>query len=288
MKYWKRRIADMQGLLSIKLWGIITVRLLNAIFPTILVLFVFSFKEIGKVWKTPCLRIIAVFAAVELFTRLFIFFMGLPYQGRYLYAIAIFACIPAGAGLLELARFAEPHLKKIRLIKSVGAVSIVLVVVFAVNAGKGLINKDDKKYLDIIPSLVKVNCPPGINPVIVSEINDIRIGYYAKAQSLNLSYEGSTGKYVPVKKGWCIWNPDSRPVQGKTLPVAKSDDMSGLLSALGHFGHGNVFLVVMMDDPEFKMKFGLGDGGASLKHLKTFKDDHGKPISVYQNMKVRY
>ena len=272
----------MQGLLSIKLWGIIAVRLVNAIFPTVLVLLVFSLNEMRKVRKTPCFRLVMIFAAVEIFTRVFIFFMGLPYQGRYLYAITIFACIPAGAGLLELSRFAEPYLKRIRLIKNIGAVTLVLIVVFAFNAGKGLINKDDKKYLEIIPGIVKENCPPGVRPVIVSEINDIRIGYYAKAETLNLSYEGSTGKYVSVKKGWCVWNPDSRPVQGKSLPVAKSDDMWGLVPSLGHLGDGNVFLVVMVDDPEFRMKFGAVDAVSGLKHLKTFKDDHGKPVSVYQ------
>ena len=274
----------MQGLLSIKLWWIIAARLLNAIYPTVLLLLVFSFKEIRRVWKTPCFRLVMVIAALEVFTRVFIFFMGVPYQGRYLYAIAIFACIPAGAGLLELARFAEPYLKKISLLKNIGAVTVVLVIVFAVNSGKGLISKDDKKYLDTIPYLVKENCTPGVRPLIISEINDIRIGYYAKADILNLSYEGSAGKYVPVKKGWCIWNPDSRPVQGKYLPVAKSDDMGGLPSILGHFGDGNVFLVVMMDDPEFRIKFAAD--APCVKHLKTFKGDHGKPISIYQG-KVR-
>ena len=38
----------MQGLLSIKLWGIIAVRLVNAIFPTVLVLLVFSLNEMRK------------------------------------------------------------------------------------------------------------------------------------------------------------------------------------------------------------------------------------------------
>ena len=278
----------MQGLLSFKLWGIITARLLNAIFPTVLILLVFSSNEIRKVWKTPCFRLVMVFAAVELFTRVFIFFMGLPYQGRYLYAITIFACILAGAGLLELARFAEPYFKKIRFIDNIGAVAVVLIVVFAVNAGKGLVNRDDKKYLEIIPGLVKENCPPGARPVIVSEINDIRIGYYAKAETLNLSYEGSAGKYVPVKKGWCVWNPDSRPAQGKYLPVAKSDEMESMPLILSHFGDGNVFLVVMLDDSGFRTKFGSGDTAHGLKHLKTFKDYHGKPVSVYQEMKMRY
>ncbi|MFA6291906.1 MAG: hypothetical protein WC637_09010 [Victivallales bacterium] len=274
----------MQGLLSIKLWGIIAGRLMNAIYPTVLILLLFSFKEVRRVWKTPCFRFFMVVAALEAFTRLFIFFMGVPYQGRYLYAIAIFACIPAGAGLLELARIAEPYLKKIGLFKNIAAVTVILVIVFAVNSGKGLISKGDKKYLDAIPALVKENCPPGVRPVIVSEINDIRIGYYAKAEILILSYEGSSGKYVPVKKGWCIWNPDSRPVQGKYLPVAKSDDMKGLPSAFGHFKDKNVFLVVMMDDPGFRVNFGTD---SSLKHLNTFKDDRGRPVSVYKEGKIQ-
>jgi hypothetical protein len=270
----------MQGLLSIKLWGIIAVRLLNAIFPTILLLFVFSFNEIRKVWKTPCFRLFMVCAAFEVFTRFFIFFMGMPYQGRYLYAITIFTCIPAAAGLLELARFSEPFLRKLGVIKNVSAVTVILIIVFAVNVGKGLACKDDKKYLEIIPNLVKENCSPGIRPIIVSEINDIRIGYYAKAEMLNLSYAGSSGKDSFVKNGWCIWNPDSKPVKNKALPVAKSNDMSGLPAILGHLGAGDVFLVVMQDDPGFRMKFEPGAAPA-LKHLKTFKDDHGKTVSVY-------
>jgi len=56
--------------------------------------------------------------------------------------------------------------------------------------------------------------------------------------------------------------------------------MGGLPSILGHFGDGNVFLVVMMDDPEFRIKF-VGTAPC-VKHLKTFKGDHGKPLSVYQ------
>jgi hypothetical protein len=276
----------MQGLLSIKLWGIITVRLLNAIFPTVLILLAFSLNEIRKAWKTPCFRLVMVFAAVELFTRVFIFFMGLPYQGRYLYAIAIFACIPAGAGLFELARCADPYLKKIGFFKNISAAAVILLIVFSVNAGKGLINIYDKKYLDIIPSLVKGNCPASVRPMIVSDINDIRIGYYAKADMLNLSYEGSSGKYVSMKKGWCIWNPDSRPVKGKALPVAKSDDMTSLPSALGHLGEDNVFLVVMMGDPEFRTRFGTVNT-VGLKYLKTFKDDKGKPVSLYRQIKTR-
>ena len=62
----------MQGLLSIKLWGIIAVRLLNAIFPTVLILLVFSVSEVRKVLKTPCCRLLMVFAAVEIFIRIFI------------------------------------------------------------------------------------------------------------------------------------------------------------------------------------------------------------------------
>jgi hypothetical protein len=276
----------MQGLLSIKLWGIITVRLLNAIFPTVLILMAFSFREIRKAWKRPCFRLVLVFAAVELFTRVFIFFMGMPYQGRYLYAIAIFACILAGAGFFELVRLTEPYLKKIGFLKNFNAAAVILLIVFSANAGKGLINISDKKYLDIIPALVKENCPAGVRPLIVSDINDIRIGYYAKADMLNLSYEGSSGKYVSTAKGWCIWNPDSRPVKGKTLPVAKSDDMSNLPSALGHLGEDNVFLVVMMDDPEFRTKFGT-ESTLGLKYLKTFKDDKGKPVSLYRQIKTR-
>lgn len=275
----------MQGLLSIKLWGIISIRLLNAIFPTVLILLFFSFNEIRKVWKTPYFRLVAVFAAIEILSRLFIFFLGLPYQGRYLYAITIFACIPAGAGLLELAHFAEPYLKKVGLIRSIGAATIVLIIVFAVNSGKGLINKHDKMYLEIIPGIVMKKSPQGGRPVIVSEINDIRIGYYAKADILNISYVGSSVKDAFVKKGWCIWKPDSKPIQYenlqyKFLPVAKSDDMRRLTRMLGHLGYSNVFLVVRMDDPEFGKKFGYGDE-FMLEHLKTFKDDHGKPISVY-------
>ncbi len=272
----------MQGLLSIKLWGIIFVRLMNAIFPTILVLLVFSYKDVRKAWKTPYFRLFMVFMAVEVLSRVFVFFMGLPFQGRYLYSISIFACILAGAGLLELARLSEPYLKKIGIFRNVSAVAVILVIVLAIDAGKGLANKNDKNYLEIITALVKENCPRG-KPIIISEINDVRIGYYAKSDILNLTYKGSNDKYVVVNKGWCIWLPDSRPVASKSLPVAQSDDMGKLPVALSHLGNENVFLVVRLGDQDFRSMFGISDSSPSvLTHLKTFKDDSGKPVSMYR------
>ncbi|HCE45662.1 MAG TPA: hypothetical protein DET40_19135 [Lentisphaeria bacterium] len=270
----------MQGLLSFKLWLIITGKLFNAIFPTVFVLMLFSWKELGNAWKKPSFRLLVVFAACELGSRLFIFFMGMLFQGRYLYSLSILACILAGAGFFRLAEFAGPYLKKIRL--PISAAALILIVVFAVNAGKGLYSVNDKKYLQIIPELVKMNCPPGARPVIVTELNDVRMGYYAKAEVMILTFAGRPDKNVSVKKGWYIWKPESRPVEKKALPAAKSEEIGDLCQALSRFGGENLFVIVRMEDQEFKDMFAAGGAEFNLKHLKTFKDDKRKPISAYQ------
>lgn len=181
----------MSELLSITQWFAFLEKMLNAFLPILLVLLFFSIYSLKKsFFKEENARqwlLIWILFAVDFTIRFMLFFAGIPYQGRYFHVLIILACIIAGAGLLPAAKWLTSFISRFKTVSFDQALKGLIIAIALIHVGKALSPPDKKEWLDKIPRLIRENCPPNSQPILISEDADIRIAYYAGAKDLRLA-----------------------------------------------------------------------------------------------------
>ena len=177
----------MNAIFSIELWFYLVGRVFNALLPILLVLLYFAWRSRRSFARSGAVRLFLIFSALDILVRFFLFFGGVPYQGRYFHVLIIICCILGAAGFLPFVEYVSRLGEKFKWLNYKKVLAGTVILVLAVHVGKALSPPDRKCWLDEIPALIRKNCPEGKKPILISEDDDVRIGYYGGAEYLKFS-----------------------------------------------------------------------------------------------------
>jgi hypothetical protein len=167
-------------ILFARIFLIFIARLLDVLFPVFWILLaafvIFYGKKIRCSFKeNSACRILIFYALICFFLRFFLFFSGVPYQGRYFHPLILASVFPAAAGVAALGGY-------LNRFKIKNAILILAMIVCGICIGKALKPPSEKKWIREIPELIKAKNKSSKPPVIVGTSEDGRIAYYAEAE----------------------------------------------------------------------------------------------------------
>jgi len=170
----------------------LTGKLLKCLYPVMWVLIPFAFKGKKHIKIKPGFHLLIMVVIVNVLIRLLVFFGGVLYQRRYLYPIVIFAIIIVGGiGFINLAHILSELLNKYFADKRrptwLTLVNLrigLLTVIFIACVPKALKPQLDKKWLRNIPEIIRENRTSDKPVILISDLDDSRLGYYADAEFL--------------------------------------------------------------------------------------------------------
>lgn len=263
----------------------------TALFPPVIVL-VAAASWRRAAWRPgPALRFVLVAIAVTLLLRLGFAFSLVPISTRYFLSLTILL-LPLAAGGVDPAaawlaqgwqRFGRGHLAQ-------GAArNIILALVFIPFLGKGLKpEKYDKAWLQEIPRLVTAEAG-GALPVLVSELDDLRMAYFAGARHLKLCRDGE----VICRHAADGTRPRQRCFGGELAEHGLREfsehwqELPGtqgwphLTARLGELP-GVVFLVVCQEDAAFREQFARHGLPFPFRLIREFRGHRGDPVLLYR------
>ncbi|MFA6567959.1 MAG: hypothetical protein WCS96_07075 [Victivallales bacterium] len=275
----------MQAIFSIKLWIVFLWKMLDAVFPTVIILLAFSWKGLKTVKNTPEFRMFLIFLGVVSASRLFIFFSGLPYQGRYLYPIVV-ALLPIAAfGFNELIIFLQ-NLKVFKKTSPLSIAGMVIVAIVAVNAGKALYFTPDKQWIKDVSALVRKCQDAGKPAVLISGVEDMRIAYYSGAEFMKLEMR-KFSRYTPVgRTPKCQISKMSFAGGGNLdwLPAYNIYGADDFISKIRGNESPRVFLFLDDRDTAFQDMFEREKAPFPFKKTAVFKEGGKKTFSLYERI----
>lgn len=276
----------MQAIFSIKLWIVFIGKLLDAVFPTILILLAFSWKKLKTVNNSPEFRMLLIFLAVISASRFFIFFSGLPYQGRYLYPVAISLLPVAALGLNEMIIFMQ-NLGKMKKVQPLRIAAAIIFAIIAINAGKALYFKKDKQWIKDVAAFVGDGRDAGGKPaILISGVPDVRLAYHSKAEFLMLTFRPEI-RYIPYEK-----YPRAQLLKMATggdtnllwLPYYNIYRADEFASKIRRFDSPRVFLFIDEKDKELLHMFETDKVSFPFKQAAVFKEGSKKKFILYERI----
>lgn len=177
----------MKTLLSITLWFSLFGRFLKVLFFPIWLLLPLGVARLRSVVVTKGLIFFIVFILVDLAVRLFAYFAGLPFESRYLYAFVIAAIIISGLGIIQLNDLVYSYVGRRFKWDPRYVVVGIFVVLFFCDVPKALNPQFDKKWLRRIPATIVEHTSPGNKAILISDLREPRIAYYANAEPYKFS-----------------------------------------------------------------------------------------------------
>ena len=206
----------MNSLLSLEMWGIFIIRILDAIFPfewvllAFLILYIITKNKknaISKLFipekmpgfniefKSPALIFLILFIICDLGIRATVFFAGIPFSGRYFIPFTIIISIFAAGGIVPISNLIANKLP----LKNKLSVHIIVILIMCIitlsYSGKVLLPHFNKPWLRSFGQIIKERTKQNEKAVILSNKLDERYGYY-----------GNTEKFIQFQAGktWTI------------------------------------------------------------------------------------
>lgn len=276
----------MQAIFSIKLWILFIGKLLDAVFPTILILLAFSWKKLKSENNSPEFRMFLIALAVISASRFFIFFSGLPYQGRYLYPITISLLPIAALGLNEMIIFIQ-NLGKMKKISPLIMAAMIIVAIVVINVGKALYYKQDKQWIKDVAAFVSDSRQTGGKPaILISGVPDVRIAYYSKAEFLMLTFRPEI-RYIPYEeypKAQLLKMATGGDTNLLWLPyynIYKADEFASKIKRLDS---SRVFLFLDEKDKELLRMFETEKVSFPFKQAALFNEGSKKKFILYERV----
>lgn len=274
----------MQAIFSIKMWLLLLKKMVDVIFPTVIVLLAFSWNGLKTARNTPEFRMFLIFLGFISASRFFIFFSGLPYQGRYLYPIVIAVSPIAALGLCELIT----SLKNLNIFKKTYTWKItaaVVVAIIAINSGKALYFTSDKQWIKDVAAVVRKNGDAKITSVFISGVEDLRLAYYSKSEILKLDMR-KFYRYTPIAR------PPKCQISrmscaGGVMDWLPSYDIYGaddFVSKIMKIEAPHVFLFLDDRDTDLTDLFEREKVPFPFKKTAVFKEGRKKTFSLYERI----
>lgn len=196
----------MNALLSIRMWFEFIGGTLGAMSPVLWVLLPFVFFGRDEIRRSPALRLFLCAAGVNLSIRLFTFFSGVPYQSRYFYPLVVFMFCFGGLGFVVFCR----EMPRLRLwpkwLTRRRTASIAATAVILACGGKIMSPRLDKKWLRDIPATIVDRAESNGKIVLVSQLDDGRLPYYAEAEYMLLNQPPIIAETAALENGAWIMN----------------------------------------------------------------------------------
>lgn len=285
----------MRALFSLKLWLILMNRLVEAFFPVVCILLIFSwFSDKGEnkaaFRKDSHFKLLIIVVLSDFFIRALLFFSGVPFSHRYLLVLTVMAIMMAAPGVPKLTELLQKLTGRYFAVTPRFSIFVFSLLSIAC-VGKALSPRLDKKWIREIPVVIKNLCPEGRKPVLIMDFDDRRIPYYAKADYLKFGTKPDKIFYYtengilqkcpepdgiiakPGEKKWC------------GLFVALNVPPAGLANFaddIRKLGAERVFVLMYRKDSEFRELFSAKGLIFPLKLIQEFHDDKGRPLSLYQ------
>lgn len=275
----------MQAIFSVKLWIVFLWKILAAIFPTVILLLAFSWRGLKTVKNTPEFRMFLIFLGAVSASRLFIFFSGLPYQGRYLYPIVVALSLIAALGFNELIIFLI-NLKVFKKISPFKITVIVVAVIIAINAGKALYFIPDKQWIKDVSRELSKDQDVKKPSVLISGVEDLRIAYYSKVEFMRLDM-GKFSKYTPIGHTPKCQISKISSVGGVNLDWLPAYNIYGAddcVAKIKGIDSPRVFLFLDDKDTAFLDMFEKEKVPFPFKKTAVFKEGRKKTFSLYERI----
>ncbi len=273
-------------IITIKLWLIFLGRLFEAVFPTNIVLLCFSWRGLKECWKSPGGRFLIILIVEMIISRLIIFFSGLPYQGRYLYPLAICLAIIAACGLDRLISL----LKEIKALKSAFATkitSVMIILMVAICIGKGLWYSSDKLWIKEVSSFVQKSAVSfSVRPVLISGVDDLRLAYYSNAEYLRLTFKDFSRYLLPEPRPRCQIQKTVRTSEDARtwVPIFSAITAKELDEGFKKIEAPKVFLFLEDKDKEIFDMFEEAKIPFPFKQVAIFREGKKKTFVLYERI----
>ena len=264
-------------------------KLLDTVFPVILVLLFFAYFRRKDFKRGPALRMLIVLVAMITASRILLYLSGIKFAGRYFYDFVILSICFAAPGVYCLADiFKQVINRKYPAFSSRHAVGLVMLIAASVCLGKAFhVHMNSKRWIFDTAETVQANLNGSESAVLVSNNADRRAAYYADAEFI---------KFITSEDLVC----DETPAGIKKIPPAY-----GMLARIGidkNVGHlvrlpdshglldlrrnldalpGKVFVLMRMPDTEFRKKFAEVSVPFPLRLIRTMHDDKKREICLY-------
>jgi len=238
----------MDALLSFRILFIFVERMMKAIFPSVVLLLLFSWWNRKQFARNSAFWFLIVATGLTFCMRFLYFMVGASrYSNRYLYTLATMLIVLAVPGLFKLVEVISNRTKW----RSQSVMIAVLIVFCLGSIGKGVHNRDTKVFVREMGQAVKDVC--GDEPrVLISDASDPqRLAYYAGSMAgFEFKPEWSTGrldKFIKSK-----------------------------LSA------GRVFVFAYLTDKHTDSLFKKNHSKLPLRLVKTFQDRKEREFGLYE------
>jgi hypothetical protein len=267
----------------------IVLKLLDAVFPVILVLLFFAYFRRKDLKRGPALRFLIVLVSVITVSRTFLCLSGIKFAGRYFYDLVILSLCFAAPGVYCLADiFKQLINRKYPSFSKRHALGLVLLIAASVCLGKALhFHLNSKRWVFDTAETVKANLGPNETAILVSNNPDRRAAYYADAYFIKfidsedaLFEETKDGlKRIPSAFG-TLARVGTRQNTGHMVRISNSHGLKNLRSSLEALP-GKVFVLMRMPDKEFRRKFEEASVPFPFKLIRTMHDVKKREICLY-------
>lgn len=265
----------MKSLLSIKMWFAFFARILKALFPAEMVLFIFAVPSLKDLKKSRMLRLLVLFILTTLAVRLIPFFAGAPFSGRYFLPFAVGIAIFATSGMIPLVKLLKSIIVKYFGHCNAFYIYFVLIAIIGVSYSlKALRPRNDKPWLQMIPKAIKHFSTSSAPPIIVSNNLDERFGYYANTTEL---YK------LDFKKNWLLTKQFSNGNDSKWQPTNNHRGIDNLFAEFARIGKDKIFIIVRVPKKERSILADeLCEYDKTLSLIGTFTDRKKRKFELYK------
>lgn len=259
--------------------------MLDAVFPTVVILLALSWKGLKAARFTSEFKMFLIFLGVVLASRLFIYFSGLPYQGRYLYPIVIALSPIAALGLNELIAYLQ-ELKVFQKISPFRIAGAIVAVIIAINAGKALYFIPDKQWIKDVSETVRKGRDANKTSVFISGVEDMRIAYYSESEFMKLDMQGFS-KYTPIGSAPKCQISKMSCAGGVNMDWLPSFNIYGaedFVSKIRTIDSPHVYLFLEDKDTALTDMFEAENVPFPFKKTAVFKEGRKKTFSLYERI----
>ena len=237
----------MDALLSLKIIFIFADRMAKALFPSTILLLIFTWWNRKQFERNSAFWFLVVATSLTFTMRFLYYMMGYSrYSNRYLYTLVVMLIVISVPGLFKIVDIITRKSKWSKQSVMTG----VLIVFCLGSLGKGIHHKDEKAFYRHMGQTVKELC--GDSPrVLINDNNDYkRLSYYAGTMN---------------------------GVSCQNCGVAELMTRVKEKTALGR-----VFVFKRIADAEFRTSFSKAGVSFELKLIETFHDKKKRPYNLYE------
>jgi hypothetical protein len=276
----------MQSILEMEHWITLVSKTFDAVFPVIWVLIGFAVFNRKSFKNQSILRFILWFVFISFTLRFVILFSGVRFAKRYYYTITV-ALIILSTPAIPFIRFLIKKVLEKRFPKITSKhISIAIILALCSICIAKIARPDfDKKWITHIGSEIK-EMTPDKPPIIITNLDDKRVVYYASGQYLKFGIPGekifhSDRKHIINMVGSLSYCGKLEKA-GSYVALTINQGLPFFKDNLNALGNESVYVLMLMDDSDFRQLFIDENVDFPLQLKKVYKDHKKRDICLYK------